>query len=134
MREDDDTHSGPSQNGRLAAQDDSDPLEELIGPAPPSKPAVRTRGRGAIRGAAAMDNRFSEDYDPASDVQPEPAETGDWDEAVETFRDRQKWKQQGAERLRAAGFTDEQIAKWEKGGEKDIDDVRWTKAGEKREW
>jgi hypothetical protein len=81
-----------------------------------------------------MDNRFSEDYDPASDAQPEPAETGDWDEAVETFRDRQKWKQQGAERLREAGFTDDQIKKWEKGGEKDIDDVRWSKAGEKREW
>jgi hypothetical protein len=81
-----------------------------------------------------MDNRFSEDYDPASDAQPESAETGDWDEAVETFRDRQKWKQQGAERLREAGFTDDQIKKWEKGGEKDIDDVRWSKAGEKREW
>jgi hypothetical protein len=81
-----------------------------------------------------MDSRFSEDYDPASDVQVEPAETEDWDEAVETFRDRQKWKQQGAERLRAAGFTAEQIKQWEKGGEKDIDDVRWRKAGEKREW
>jgi hypothetical protein len=81
-----------------------------------------------------MDSRFSEDYDPTSDVQPEPAETGDWDEAVETYRDRQKWKQQGAERLREAGFTDEQITKWEKGGEKGIDDVKWTKAGEKREW
>jgi hypothetical protein len=81
-----------------------------------------------------MDGRFSEDYDPASDVQLEPAEAEDWDEAVETFRDRQKWKQQGAERLRAVGFTDDQIKQWEKGGEKDIDDVRWSKAGEKREW
>jgi hypothetical protein len=81
-----------------------------------------------------MDSRFSEDYDPASDVPLELAETGDWDEALEAYRDRQKWKQQGAARLRAAGFTDEQIRQWEKGGEKDIDDVRWSGAGEKREW
>lgn len=123
--------------GRLAEGegDDSDPLEELIGPAPPPKaPPVRTRGRGAIRGSAAMDSRFSEDYDLSSDLKPEPADSEDWDEAVEAYRDRLKWKQQGAERLRAAGFTDEQIKKWEKGGEKDIDDVRWSKAGERREW
>ena len=127
--------SRPSKStSKPVKEDESDPLEDLIGPAPPSKAPIRTRGRGAIRGSAAMDNRFSEDYDPASDAQPEPAETGDWDEAVETFRDRQKWKQQGAERLREAGFTDDQIKKWEKGGEKDIDDVRWSKAGEKREW
>lgn len=130
-----DEFSTASKTGRLAEGDESDPLEELIGPAPPSEPLVRTRGRGAIRGAAAMDGRFSEDYDPTSDVQPEePAATEDWDEAVEAFRDRQKWKQQGADRLRAAGFTEEQVKQWEKGGEKDIDDVRWSKAGEKREW
>lgn len=87
-----------------------------------------------MRGAAAMDSRFAEGYDPACDIQLDSAEVDDWDEAVEAYRDRQKWKQQGAERLRAAGFTEEQIKKWEKGGEKDIDDVRWSKAGEKREW
>ena len=124
----------PSGAGRSIEDDDSDPLDELIGPAPPSQSPVRTRGRGAVRGTAAMDSRFSEDYDPASDLQLEPAETDDWDEALEAHRDRQKWKQQGAERLRAAGFTDEQITQWEKGGEKGVDDVRWTKAGEKREW
>lgn len=118
----------------MAEGDESDPLEEFIGPAPPSTSAVRTRGRGAIRATAAIDSRFSEDYDPASDVQLEPAEAEEWDEAVEAYRDRQKWKQQGAERLRVAGFTEEQIRKWEKGGEKDIGDVRWSKAGEKREW
>lgn len=81
-----------------------------------------------------MDNRFSENYDPQSDAQPEAEEAGDWEEAVEVFRDRQKWKQQGADRLRAAGFTDDQVKKWEMGGEPDIDDVRWAKAGEGREW
>ncbi|GAB1312118.1 Pre-mRNA-splicing factor 38B [Madurella fahalii] len=131
----DGSFSSHSKHGRLANKgDDSDPLEELIGPAPPPKAPVRTRGRGAIKGAAAMDSRFSDGYDPASDVQMEPAETEDWDEAVEAYRDRLKWKQQGAERLRAAGFTDEQVKKWEKGGEKDIDDVQWSKAGERREW
>lgn len=134
LRDAEDTHPSSSKTGRLIDDNDSDPLDEFIGPAPPSGSPLRTRGRGAIRGAAAMDSRFSEDYDPASDVQLEPAETDDWDEALEAHRDRQKWKQQGADRLRAAGFTDEQVQSWEKGGEKGIDDVRWTKAGEKREW
>ncbi len=130
----DDAQSGHSRAGRSTEDNDSDPLEDLIGPAPPPRSPVRMRGRGAIRGTAAMDSRFSEEYDPSSDVQLEPAETDDWDEALEAHRDRQKWKQQGAARLRAAGFTDDQIKKWETGGEKDIDDVRWTQAGEKREW
>jgi len=134
LREAEDTHPGSSKPARLVEDNDSDPLEDFIGPAPPSRSPLRTRGRGAIRGTAAMDSRFSEDYDPASDVQVEPAETDDWDEALEAHRDRQKWKQQGADRLRAAGFTDEQIKSWETGGEKDINDVRWTKAGQKREW
>ena len=80
-----------------------------------------------------MDSRFSSDYDPQSDVQPD-ADERDWDEAAEAYRDRQKWRQQGAEKLRAAGFTEEQVKKWEKGDQKDVDDVRWSKAGEGREW
>ena len=50
------------------------------------------------------------------------------------MRDRMRWRQQGADRLRAAGFTDEEIRNWEKGGEKDEGDVRWAKRGEGREW
>lgn len=119
---------------RLGEDDDSDPLDDMIGPAPPPRSPVRPRGRGAARGPSAMDNRFSENYDPQSDAQPEAEEAGDWEGAVEVFRDRQKWKQQGADRLRAAGFTDDQVKKWEMGGEPDIDDVRWAKAGEGREW
>ncbi|KAK0725581.1 hypothetical protein B0H67DRAFT_551121 [Lasiosphaeris hirsuta] len=119
---------------RRRDDEESDPLDDLIGPAPPSQCPVRLRGRGAARGAAVMDGRFSDGYDPNSDVQPDAEEADDWEEAVEVFRDRQKWKQQGADRLRAAGFTDEQVKKWEKGGQKDIDDVRWSKAGERREW
>ncbi|KAK4168571.1 hypothetical protein QBC43DRAFT_309139 [Cladorrhinum sp. PSN259] len=130
-----------NSSGRLSDQNqheaqDSDPLDEFIGPAPPSRSPVRMRGRGAILGAAAMDSRFSEDYDPALDINMDSGATAStkWEDAVEGFRDRQKLKQQGAQRLRAAGFTEEQIKRWEKGGEKDIDDVRWTEAGGQREW
>ena len=82
-----------------------------------------------------MDSRFSDNYDPKSDVQPDTTAGDDWDDALEALRDRAKWRQQGADRLRAAGFTDEQVSKWEKsGGEKNMDDVQWSRAGEKREW
>lgn len=121
-----------SNNKRNHAEDDegSDPLEDLIGPKPPPK----VRGRGALRGASAMDSRFTPDYDPKVDVQPDDNVRDDWDESLEALRDRAKWKQQGADRLRQAGFTEDQIKRWEKGGEKTIDDVQWTKKGEGREW
>lgn len=111
---------------------DSDPLEDLIGPAPP--PRTQPRGRGALKASSGMDSRFSSDYDPKSDVQLEDDTRGDWDDALEALRDRAKFRQQGADRLREAGFTEEQVKKWEKGDEKTIDDVTWAKAGEKREW
>ncbi|KAK4189168.1 hypothetical protein QBC35DRAFT_151788 [Podospora australis] len=127
-------HSRPHRE----EDNDADPLDHLIGPPPPPKSPVRVRGRGAWKGGAAMDQRFLQGCDFASDPQVDTGEgagtRGDWDEAVELFRERQKWKQQGADRLRAAGFTEEQIRRWEKGGEKDVDHVRWTKRGEQREW
>ncbi|TLS22113.1 uncharacterized protein PpBr36_09350 [Pyricularia pennisetigena] len=119
----------------------SDPLEDAIGPAPP--PPTKARGRGAVSQESGIDARFSKFYDPASDLHHEPVDGEEWDDAVEAFRDRQKWKAQGAERLRAAGFTDDQIKKWEKsertlvaGADADVDleDVRWAKKGEQREW
>lgn len=100
---------------------------------PPPEPKVRVRGRGAMRASTAMDAHFAADYDPSQDVQPD-SEEDDWDMALEALRDRQRWKQQGAERLKAAGFTDEEVKKWEKGGEKTEEDVRWRKKGEGREW
>ncbi|TLD22171.1 hypothetical protein PspLS_08067 [Pyricularia sp. CBS 133598] len=121
--------------------DYSDPLDDAIGPAPP--PPTKARGRGAVSQESGIDARFSKFYDPASDLHHEPAEGEEWDDAVEAFRDRQKWKAQGADRLRAAGFTDDQIKKWEKsektlaaGADADvnIEDVRWAKKGEQREW
>lgn len=113
---------------------DSDPLDDIIGPRPPPVEKIRTRGRGTISLESGIDSRFSSNYDPTVDVQLDHEEEQDWDQALEALRDRQKWKQQGADRLKAAGFTDEEIKKWEKGGEKTEDDVKWAKKGEGREW
>ncbi|KUI73413.1 hypothetical protein VM1G_08892 [Cytospora mali] len=123
-----------SRRARDGEEDaDSDPLEDLVGPAPP--PRVLPRGRGALGGSSGMDSRFSSDYDPKSDMQlDDEAGRDDWDDALEALRDRAKFRQQGADRLREAGFTEDQVKKWERGDEKTIDDVKWTKAGEKREW
>ena len=81
-----------------------------------------------------MDTRFDSNYDPSVDVQPDPETEDDWEQALEAMRDRVKWKQQGADRLRAAGFTDTEVKKWEKGDKKDESDVTWAKKGEGREW
>lgn len=115
---------------------DSDPLEAIIGPAPPPKdPPTRSKGRGVFTHSGnTMDSRFQSGYDPKADVALDPGEDDDWDMALEALRDRQKWKTQGADRLRAAGFTDEEVVRWKKGGEKDENDVRWSKKGEGREW
>ncbi|ORY11500.1 hypothetical protein BCR34DRAFT_565128 [Clohesyomyces aquaticus] len=117
-------------------QSDSDPLEAIVGPLPPPpQPVVRSKGRGAYKAnSMAMDERFSSGYDPSVDVHLKSDAEDDWGDALEALRDRQKWKQQGADRLRHAGFTDEQVKKWEKGDEKNEEDVVWTKKGEGREW
>lgn len=113
---------------------DSDPLDVIIGPRLAPVPQVRSRGRGTLSLGSGIDSRFSASYDPKIDVQLDLDEGNDWDQALEAYRDRQKWNQQGANRLRAAGFTDDQINKWEKGGEKREEDVKWSKPGEGREW
>lgn len=81
-----------------------------------------------------MDAHFSSTYNPAIDVHPNSDSENDWDQALEALRDRQRWKQQGAERLRSAGFTEDEVSKWEKGGEKREEDVKWKGRGEGREW
>ena len=85
-----------------------------------------------------MDAHFATSYDPAADLTVESEdenEKEDWDLALEALRDRELWKKKGAERLRAAGFGDEEIKKWEDSGkEKGIDDVKWASKGEAREW
>ncbi|KAL7812855.1 hypothetical protein V8C44DRAFT_328188 [Trichoderma aethiopicum] len=110
--------------------DDSDPLEDIIGPAPPPK----YRGRGTVTGAASLDRRFSESYDPSTEVLPDD-EGGDWDDAVEAYRDRQKLRRMQEERMKAAGFADHQIQKVNHSQrEKTEEDVVWSKAGEERAW
>ena len=122
--------------GSTGKASDSDPLEAFVGPAPPRpEPVIQSRGRGTFRSTtAAIDSHFAENYDPRADVQLYSEPEDDWDQALEALRDRQKWKQQGADRLRAAGFTQDEIDKWSKSGEKREDDVRWVKRGEDREW
>jgi hypothetical protein len=73
-------------------------------------------------------------------------EEDDWDMALEALRDRANWKQRGAERLKAAGFGEDVVEKWNRnpafsggagagtGVEGNIEDVRWAKKGEGREW
>ncbi|KAF2867222.1 hypothetical protein BDV95DRAFT_503264 [Massariosphaeria phaeospora] len=115
---------------------DSDPLEAIVGPLPPPvQPAVRYRGRGARKAdSTGMDERFSSAYDPSTDVHLNSDAEDAWGDSLEAFRDRQKWKQQGAERLKAAGFSDEQVKKWAKGDEKNEEDVVWSIKGQAREW
>ncbi|KAI0172394.1 hypothetical protein GGR52DRAFT_544342 [Hypoxylon sp. FL1284] len=116
---------------------DSDPLDDIIGPLPankPAKPSVQRRGRGASSVTSGIDSRFAPDYDPKSDTTLKPDDGDGWDRAAEAFRDRQKWKQRGADRLRSAGFTEEQVKQWQKDDQKNEADVRWIKAGAEREW
>lgn len=112
---------------------DSDPLEDIIGPLPP--PKVIPRGRGTTTSTSGIDSRFSAQYDPAADIVPDLDEEDDWDQALEALRDRQKWQATQSSRLRAAGFTESEIEKWEKSGkEKTSDEFVWAKRGEDREW
>ncbi|RFU23895.1 hypothetical protein B7463_g12442, partial [Scytalidium lignicola] len=126
------TQKASNEPSRL--EEDSDPLDDIIGPKPPPIPKVNKKGRGIASLDSGIDSRFSSNYDPTVDVQLDLDEEDDWDQALEALRDRQKWKQQGADRLRSAGFTEDEIRKWEKGGEKNEEDVQWTRRGEAREW
>ena len=119
---------------KLRVDYDSDPLDDIIGPRPPPVEQIRSRGRGVMSQGSGIDSRFSASYDPTVDVQLDPDEENDWDQALEALRDRQKWQKSGADRLRSAGFTEDEITKWEKGGEKREEDVKWSKQGESREW
>jgi len=106
---------------------DSSP--ESFGPSPP--PANLTKGRGATTGQGFMDSRFSKDYDPSVDVEFGRHEHDGFDDALEAYRDRQKWKQQGAERFRHVGLGKEFVSSWEN---KDEASLRWIKKGGTREW
>lgn len=139
------------------AGDDSDPLEDLVGPLPREQAPIRSRGRGAYTNNSNIDAHFAPDYDPSLDVQPDEPEsqtsrsarrpvaglmTGDddWELALEALRDRARWKQTGEDRLREAGFNDDIVERWKTGsGATGTDDglmenVKWSMKGEGREW
>ncbi|GLB09199.1 hypothetical protein AtubIFM57258_005111 [Aspergillus tubingensis] len=117
--------------------DESDPLEDLVGPLPVKdndhgySAPIRSRGRGAYKpNMSNIDAHFAPDYDPTTDVHLEDDDgqagsrptrrpvaglmTGDddWELSLEALRDRAKWKQRGEERLREAGFSNEFVDRW----------------------
>lgn len=139
----------------------SDPLEEIVGPLPPSKtkttksnnqsPPLTSRGRNSYRPSSSkIDTHFSPTYDPTLDLQPRSSpfspsgqekEKEDWDLALEALRDREIWKKRGADRLREAGFGEGEVRRWEESAtatgterEKGVEDVKWKGKGEEREW
>lgn len=122
---------------------------------------MRSRGRGAYKPShSTIDAHFAEDYDPTLDVHPDDdgpssgnrstrrpvpglmTEDDDWELALEALRDRARWKQKGEERLRQAGFSESTVDRWKNNaaftgaGETEgrIEDVKWSKKGEGREW
>lgn len=117
---------------RTSIRASPDLIDEIIGPAPPPPP-TRARGRGTTSGSSAMDARFNEKYDPSMDMQPDSDDGDDWDNAAEAYRDRQKWKKLGAERLRSAGFEEDFITAWENNDTKNTANIKWAKEGV-REW
>ena len=133
-----DSHKdSPSSKRRVASPvSDSDPLEAILGPLPPPpEPTVRSKGRGAFKpNSMGIESRFSSTYDPTTDVQADSDVGDDWGDALEALRDRARWQQQGAERLKAAGFTNDQVKKWEKGDLQNEEDVVWCRKGQAREW
>ena len=140
-----------------SSDSDSDPLDSIIGPRPAPPPAtIRPRGRGAsallsTNGLSGIDARFSSSYDPNMDSSLPDSSTNingskreeDWDLALEALRDRRIWMKKGAERLRAAGWGEDEVGRWERLGfgtkkdgerEKGESDLKWKKRGEAREW
>ncbi|KAF2220214.1 hypothetical protein BDZ85DRAFT_267358 [Elsinoe ampelina] len=108
--------------------------ETSLGPRRASQsPPLRSRGRGVSTPVRTIDAHFEEGYDPSADVQPDE-DADDWDQALEALKDRQRWKQKGADRLKAAGFSEAEVKKWRGGESELLDDFRWAKKGESREW
>lgn len=87
-----------------------------------------------------MDLRFNDpSYNPRADVAlSDSGDEGgkdDWSNSLEALRDRAAWREKGAQRLREAGFKEQDVVEWESGGrEKDERDLKWRGKGEGREW
>lgn len=126
-----------SRNKHRQSRSPSGPLydssDEFIGPTISSSLKARGRGTATATGSSIMDAHFKEEYDPSTDVRPN-SEEEEWDNALEAYRDRQKWKSLGAERLRSAGFDETFITAWENNATKDETCLKWTQKGAVREW
>ncbi|KAJ5967844.1 hypothetical protein N7501_004092 [Penicillium viridicatum] len=151
------------QSGKSEMGNESDPLEDLVGPLPPrpNEAPIRSRGRGAYKhNMSNIDAHFAPGYDPATDVHLDEdklhsmsqessrrpvaglmTKDDDWDMAMEALRDRERWRNKGEERLRTAGIDEAVIDKWKNNtafagvdGEGKAEDVQWSKKGEGREW
>ncbi|OXV08149.1 hypothetical protein Egran_04086 [Elaphomyces granulatus] len=154
--------------GNHLPSEESDPLEDLLGPLPPpsnnvhDSSLIRSRGRGAYRiNTSNIDTHFATDYNPALDIHLDGENTApstrlsrrpvaglmtkddDWDMALEALRDRALWRENSADRLRAAGFTEQVVDRFANNAsagstrsEKDgrIGSFKWSKKGESREW
>lgn len=130
--------------GRATEHSSSDRYGMVCDPsAPGADEPVCKRGRGAYKASSGIEKRFAKDYDPLQDVSLDldrDEDEQDWDLALEAMRDRAKWRQKQASRMREAGFDDKDISRWERGAfhgdhrERGAEDVRWTRKGEIREW
>lgn len=128
-------HSERLQGPCPPAENDSDPLEDLVGPLPAKEAGnepIRSRGRGAYKpNTSTIDSHFAKDYDPTLDIHPDEdnnpqsrhrstrrpvqglmTEGDDWELSLEALRDRARWKQKGEERLRQAGFDESTLERW----------------------
>ncbi|KIW35494.1 uncharacterized protein PV07_02189 [Cladophialophora immunda] len=145
----------------------SDPLASLIGPRPTladDDQRPQRRGRGfhhrhhpPHQSRSNIDAHFSLAYNPSThdagldsdDLDPddEGGALDEWTSALSALRDRRAWRAKQAERMKDAGFTEEEITRWKKsastsrtpltsGGDEqgDVRDVKWRKKGEEREW
>ncbi|CAK7218159.1 hypothetical protein SEUCBS140593_003450 [Sporothrix eucalyptigena] len=117
---------------------------------------IRIRGRGAhsateSRFSSSMDRHFDADYDPTNDIEhplppqrpqvasralaPLPSKSSSNKDAdTEMQDDSRGLLRDSAERLKAAGFTDKEIAILARGGRRQRGYTPWAKRGEEREW
>ncbi|KAJ5623086.1 hypothetical protein N7490_011691 [Penicillium lividum] len=153
-------HKSPSSSTvrPIESDNESDPLEDIVGPLPPKEKPVRSRGRGAYKAnASTIDSHFASDYDPTLDIQPDDDESikkpsrravsglmtaeDDWEISMEAQRERESYRMRSEARLRTAGFDEKVINKYKAQSlsstvsvEPQPEDVRWSKKGEGREW
>ena len=125
--------SEEKDHNRLNPQD-KDSAEGLEEAPTKSKPK-------APQNCSKMDAHFSADYNPSQDAHHNSDEDSDWDRALNAMRDRANFQRAQASRLLAAGFSEEQVKKWESQPSKangkegaDVRDVKWGAKGEQREW